>query len=217
MSGAAAIPMILQAAGGVLQGVAAKKAQLKMFDEYKKEVKRQDAYAQEALGMLHSRVGSAGVEGAEQQMEAGRNQRLADFSNALRLNLAPTNNLSLTPQDRAAFDVTTKSRAKLGSYSDWALKQAIQDIKTQQALNQVSSFAAGTSQVFPYRQYDAQHAYDWLSSFGQALGAAGGTASNFQALYGGEPQKQAPSYWLGTTIDKPAISAPISYSTSGLY
>lgn len=199
---------IAQVAGGVMQAIAARIAQEKMLKEYKKERERQKAYAGEATGVFQERLGSADVDTARSQMEEGRTARLADFAGVARNNLAPTLNLQMTPQDRAAFDVSTRSRAKFGSYSDWAMKQAIQDIRTQQELNRITSFAGGTASVFPYREYAAQHSQDWLATMGALLSSVGGSAPAFANMYGspstaGWQQQQdnarmnAPSFYEG--------------------
>lgn len=201
MAGAAAYGAIAQVAGGVMQAIAARIAQEKMLKEYKKELERQKAYAGEATGVFQDRLTTAGEPAAQQQMEEGRQTRLADFANVARLNLAPTKNLTMTPQDRAAFDVSTRSRAKFGSYSDWAVKQAIQDIRTQQELNRVINFAGGTSSVFPYKEYAAQHSQDWLATMGQLVSSIGGSAPAFAQMYGGATtaggNQRPPGYYEG--------------------
>ena len=177
-----------------------------MFKEYKAERGRQKAYAEEATGVFGERLGGATADVAGSQMETGAKQRLAEFANIAKLRLAPTNNLVMTPQDKASFETTTKSRAKLGSYSDWALKQAIQDIRTQQELNRITSFAGGTAQVFPFKSYDAQHEYDWLANLGAAIQGSSGAVEGFYGAphQGSVPQTSqgsgasgAPSYYEG--------------------
>ena len=203
--GAMAYGAIAQVAGGVMQAIAARVAQEKMLKEYKKELDRQRAYATEAKGVHDERLGTATVGTAQEQMEVGRQQRLSDFAGVAKQNLAPTLNLQMTPQDRATFDVSTRNRAKFGSYSDWALKQAIQDIRTQQELNRVISFAGGTASVFPYREYKAQHSQDWLSTMGALLSSVGGSAPAFASMYGGATQagQKVPGYYEGD-VNSPA-------------
>lgn len=183
------VGMITGFVGGVMQSIAARKAQEKMFKEYEKERARQEAFAGQATGVFKGRLGTADVETAKAQMQAGAQKRLADFSAIAQQNLAPTAMLALTPQDRAALAATTKSRARLGSYSDWALQQAIQDIRTQQDINRVVQEAGGQASIFPYRQYSAEHSYDWLSNLGQLISSAGGAAGTFANM------RQAPQYY----------------------
>jgi len=168
--------------GGAIKAAAAAMAQQKAFEEFQAEQARQTGYANEAGGQWRTSLQGATADTARQQMEAGRQQRLMNFANVAQVQLQPGGSHAMTMQDNAKLGAMSKSRARLGSYSDWALEQTLRDIKTQQELNRITSFAGGTAGVFPYKEDAALHAYDWLALIGnsiQQVGGAGGDTMDY--------------------------------------
>lgn len=182
--------MYANIAGGELQGWAALLDKWAMKDAYDAEMRRQAAYRQQAGQVFNQRGGTADLGTAQQQMAQGAALRNQRYNQILQAPLAvsthgqPSGNPA---REAATAKLQGANRARLGAYSDWALQQAIQNIQTQHALNQIENFAGGTASVFPYRMYDAQHSWDTLSEIGQAISSLGGGSTDYSKYNQGTP------------------------------
>src|SRR5206468_2038209 len=107
-------------------------------------------------------------------------------------------------------------RSKVGSVNDWQLDQMINRIRTQQDLDKISNFARGTSQIFPYRMYEAQHSMDELAFWGNLISSIGGGGGNMMSTFGGggppTTMYQAPQGYPGgvSQISAPSYDAYLS-------
>lgn len=131
--------------------------------------------------------------GQIQQGAANRRQAYSDIANVPLGGGFSAQSHYNPGADNAYLGLVGDARARLGGYSDWALQQSINNLRNQQALNQVSSFAGGQAKnVFPLQMYAAQHANDALAAVGQAISSIGGAAGNYAQLYDSGPS--TPSY-----------------------
>lgn len=213
--------------GGELQGWAALLDKWAMQKAYQNEAYKQNEYAAQAGNVLYGVPGEAtkvggtgtlvapgGLKGAipESTVEnaralmgqgaAGRRQAYSDIGKVpLGSGFSPMSGFNPSASD-AYLGLVGNARANLGGYSDWAVQQAINNLRNQQRLNQITSFAGGQAKnVFPLQMYAAQHDQDALAAIGQAISSVGGAAANFANLYAAQPQgSNAPTYYpMGTS------------------
>lgn len=168
--------------GGIMQAIAASQAQKAMTAAYQRELQKQQGYSNQAYNTFEGGLQPRGVEQARQDIAQGSQQRQALYQN---VNQTPFGLYGgPTQTDRSNYALQGKLRGNLGGYSDWALNQAIRNIRTQDQLNQISNFAHGTATTFPYRLNDAQHSADELAFWGTLIAGLGGGAQNYQQLFG---------------------------------
>lgn len=174
-----------QMVGGIMQSIAASQAAKAMQEQYKQELMRQRRYGQQSSAEFIPSLTSHGAETAQTQMAQGQQERMKSYSDmnngSFAIGTAP-----IGAADKSYLNLTGASRAKLGSYGDWQLEQAINNIRTNEALNRVSNFAGGAAQVFPYRMYDAQHSADELAFWGGLISSIGGGGGSMASSFGGK-------------------------------
>lgn len=152
-------------------------AKQQMFDAYRQELAKQAQYAQMAQGPMQQRIAEAGVGTAQQQMQQGYGQRLADYGKATATPM-DTQGLKVpglnARRNEAAVQLAGQQRAKLGSYGDWIQQQMLASSELQRQLNQATNFAGGWAQnVYPMQMYAAQHAGDPYQMAAAGLGMLG--------------------------------------------
>lgn len=199
--------------GGELQGWAALLDKWAMQKAYQAEAHKQNEYAAQAGDVLYgtparaTQVGGTGnlidlsktpgsiaqasPASAQAMMQQGAGARRQAYSDIGKVPLgsgfSPMSNFNPSASD-AYLGLVGDARAKLGGYSDWAVQQAINNLRNQQRLNQITSFAGGQAKnVFPLQMYAAQHDQDALAAIGQAISSVGGAAGNFAQLYASNP------------------------------
>lgn len=182
--------------GGLIQAIAAARAQREMFKEFEDEQGRQQKYQGEAFDIFQPAVRERGVERAREQIQTGAEGRKKAFSNIGQVELAGD---KLGGRDLLNFDLLAQNRAQLGGYSDWALDQMISNLRAQDKLNRISNFSAGTARVFPYRMQDAEHSQDQLAAIGGLISSIGGSAPAWGQMFKRAPQatNQSTLYGLG--------------------
>lgn len=184
--------MAASAAGGAIQSIAAQMAREKMANTFQNEIQRQQRYRNQAFGDLQTALPKQGVEQARQDLTEGadrRNQAYADIGQTqLGLGAQPD------AREQVLAGLLGNNRAQLGAYSDWALANAVRQIRLQDKLNKISNFSAGDAQVFPARMQDAQHSYDQLAFWGQMLSSLGGAAGSFGAMNQAPPPTSTTGY-----------------------
>jgi hypothetical protein len=169
--------------GGILQSIAASQAKQAMADAYAREIQKQQGYSNQAYGgVFEPGLGARGVEQARTSIGEGSQQRQAAYQNINQTPLSLSGGQTLA--DRNNYAMQGKLRGNLGGYSDWALDQAIRNIRAQDELNKISNYAHGTATTFPYRMYDAQHSADELAFWGTMISGLGGGAQNYAQLFG---------------------------------
>lgn len=183
--------------GGVIQSVAATKAQKEMFKEFKREQDRQSKFQQRATKNFNPALQQMGVETARQQMAAGQTNREEMYNNLVVPNVVGVANPD--PQTAAYLQGLGHNRAVLGSYGDWQLEQAINNIRTNEILNKISNFAGGSAQVFPYRMYQAQHSGDELAFWGKLISSIGGSGGSWMDTSSPQGQYFGPGQGGGGT------------------
>ncbi len=214
MSTGAGVSAATNIVGGEIQGWAALLDKWAMQKKFQQEAAAQAAYRQQGLNVLEDHhdplygtplgiregVSGAMLPGAISQSSAGAMQRGVAEGAAMRNqaygNIAKvplgTGFSQQSKYNPGADDAYTRmiggARANLGGYSDWAIQQSINNLRNQQALNQISNFAGGQSRnVFPLQMYSAQHSHDDMAAIGQAISSIGGAAGNYMQLYGQQP------------------------------
>jgi hypothetical protein len=163
--------------GGLLQSVAASMAKRAQEQEFSREIQRQQRLRNEAFGTFQPSLQTRGVETARSQIAEGAQKREAFYDKVgqTRLGLGE----GPTKRDKGLYDLLGRTRANLQGYSDWALDQLISNIRTQDELNRIASFASGEAGVFPFRMEEAGHAGDELAFWGALISSLGGGASSF--------------------------------------
>ena len=194
MSAAMGAGMAANFLGAVMQAIAASQAAKEMDRVYTDYTHRNNRYTKQAQqtyeGSLPARERSA----ADAEIAQGAAGRQATYDRMAATPMSMTPGQGPTSLDKASAGMVGANRAALGGYSDWAINQAIRDLRTQQQLNQISNFAGGMANVMPYELDDAKNSWNELAFHGQMLQSLGGAASNFGSLYGGNsPMSSAPS------------------------
>jgi len=189
--------MVTSAVGGELQAWAAVLEKHAMFKEFQKEMARQQEYRDRGAKIFQGILGQNTPATAEATMKTGRATREKSYEDVgnVPLSVAPTTSAATTSpgarRDKATMQMRGQARARLGAYSDWQLKQTLDNIQNQEALQQLSSFAGGTAGVFPYKMYEAQHSLDTLAMTGAAISSLGGGAANY-GQFSQQPDQQGP-------------------------
>jgi hypothetical protein len=173
-----------------------------MQKQYQQEADIQAGYRNQALGPqgpIQTGIRQSSPEAMTAGVDAGaalRNKAYGDIAK-VPLGSGFSRQSEYNPSaDDAYLGLVGKARANLGGYSDWAVQQSINNLRNQQALNQIISFAGGQAKnVYPLKVYEAQHANDAMAAIGQAISSIGGAAGNYAQLYGQQPT--APSYQSG--------------------
>lgn len=187
--------------GGELQGWAAVLARQNMFDEFQRQQRQQQAFGDMGEGIFRESLGNYGAGAAERDLAQGKADRMKSYRDVEDTPLgfnAPGQKGFAT--DTGYGRLLGSNRAGLGSYSDFALKQALASNNTQRLLNQLASSAGGSASIYPYYMYGAQHSMDDLAAIGAAISSIGGGAANYAQIYGQGPQ-QAPAGQVGLGID----------------
>lgn len=171
--------------GGTMQAIAASQAAKAMGKATQRELQRQRGYSNEALSTYDQFLPSQGAESAMESVQKGADTRKALDKFLLSLQMGPNGQGAMQGRDLSQLRLRGNARATLGGYSDWALDRLLKQIRTQNDLNKISNFAAGTASIFPYRMYDAQHSQDELAFWGQLIQSVGGGGGSFGSAFGG--------------------------------
>lgn len=195
MSGAAGYGMIAGAAGGFMQAIAARLAQMKMDQVYQQELDRQAKLRNQAYSIWGPATEYRGVENYNRQLAEGAANREMNYQQieSRPLSFQNTYKQGANAVDQAAYNMMGQRRAALGAYNDAQLMQQINAIRTQNELNKISNFSQGWARVFPLNMYDAQHSQDALQAIGGIVGSLGGAGANFAQL-NAMPQTQQASW-----------------------
>jgi len=220
MGTAAAVGAGANIVGGELQGWASVLDQIKMGQAYRSELAKQQAYQQQALGLFNQQPGKSSAEGMSASMAQAAKDRMGQYGQvaSVPLGVGPTTEYGKQGYNPGAADAYTSMmgglRAKDLAYGDYQVQQAIDNMRTQRQLDQISNFAGGQSRnVFPLQMYKAQHTMDWMSQLGQAISSIGGAAANY-AQYAQTPQQQYGANPSGGPLYGPGLSG-YSYAPAG--
>lgn len=200
--------MAMGVAGQLMQLAAAVGANKAMGNTYQDQLTKQGAYRNQATRGLDSQIAGSTAEVAGKQMAQGATDRQAAYAKADSSPLSvptSTSTSSGDSRDQAYAASVGANRSKLGGYSDWALKQAIQNINAQRMLGQVENFAKGSAGVFPYQMYDAEHSQDTLKTGGQLLAGIGGSMGGMGGGGGGTSMPTAPAQMVNAGGNAPAF------------
>jgi hypothetical protein len=182
----------MQMAGSVLQSIAALSDAIQMREEFQKEAARQGDFRTQALGEVDNRTKIAGIDQTQRDLATGAAGRKQAYSASNTTPLAfgaHNQGVASAGRDAAYADYLGGTRANLGAYNDWAMQNAIRNLNTQRKMGEIENFAGGTARVFPYKMYEAQHAFDDLTAIGQGLSSAGGSGFGGQGLVDQAPQQ----------------------------
>jgi len=183
-----------QLVGGIMQMIAAKQAQGEMGDALQRELRAQQVFRNQALGVFQPHLQTRGVETARTQIEEGSQKRQQEYGRVGETKFGTGQNDKGSSRGQAQMQMRGQARGQLGGYSDWQLRQMIDNIRAQDELNRISNFAGGQANIFPYKMQDAQHSADDLAAMGGLIASLGGGAANMAQIYGGAPnvQRQQP-------------------------
>lgn len=167
---------VMKMIGGTIQAVAAYKTQQEMFDEYKKELKRQGALQNEAFGTWQ--------QGMQQYERGAVEQRLGEASQMRQQTYQDMYEKPLVvgdEQNKATGLIAQQSgegRANIGKYGDWWHGQGIESAYTGMDLAHIANTSRGWAGVFPMRMYQAQHSQDALNFWGEVFNTMGSMGDN---------------------------------------
>jgi hypothetical protein len=187
MSAAMGVGMGAQLVGGIMQMIAAKQAQGEMGDELKREMRQQQGFRNQALGVFQPHLQTRGVETARTQIAEGSQKRQQEYGRVGQTKLGVGQNDGGSARGQAQLQMRGQARGQLDGYSAWQLQQMITNIRAQDELNRISNFAGGQANIFPYKMQDAQHSADDLAAMGGLVASLGGGAANMAQVYGGAP------------------------------
>ena len=176
-----------QLVGGIMQMIAAKRAQGEMGDALEREMRAQQDFRNQALGTFQPHLKTRGVETARTQIAEGSQKRQQEYGRIGQTQFGIGDKQG--GRGQAQMQMRGQARGQLGGYSDWQLQQMIANIRAQDELNRISNFAGGQAQIFPYKMQDAQHSSDDLAAMGGLIASLGGGAANMAQIYG-RPQVQ---------------------------
>lgn len=164
------------ALGNFLQMAAAMQAQRNMDQQYRAEMERQGNLTTTARAALRPEIASYNIGNVEDQIATSAHNRMGAYDTAMGVpstQAGPGMSSSYNTLADQYGKIGAQSRANLGGYSDWQLNNQINQIKTQNALNQAANYAQGFASVFPYQMYDAAHSQDKLAAMGKWVGNLG--------------------------------------------
>lgn len=182
------VGMAANVVGGELQGWASVLERQAIQDELDRELQQQQVFRGQGQDIFQGALSGYGAGAANQQLAQGKANRIKAYRGVEDVPLG----FSAPGQKGFATDtgygrLLGSNRAGLGSYSDFALNQALASNNRQRLLNQLASSAGGNAGLYPYYQYQAQHSMDDLAMIGAAISSIGGGAANY-AQYAQGPQ-----------------------------
>jgi hypothetical protein len=182
--------------GSELQGWAALEAKNAMQRSIQQEAARQESFRQQAAGAFTPYLNTAGSEFANTALGQGAANRMQAYGNVGQAQLGLQGAYAPAPsaRDLASVQAYGAPRAALGAYGDWSTQQGLGLQNSQNAINQISSFAKGDAGVFPYGLSAAQHSWDKMAAIGQAIQSMGGAAANFEQYNQIAQPQQQPLY-----------------------
>ena len=205
-------------AGGVIQSVAASQAAAAMKAALEKELQNQEHYRNQSYNIFQPALQYNSAENANQLINQGAADRQAYYQKVGQTPLALKSGDGSNVRSKAQYALSGQNRANLGGYSDWALHQLINHIRSQDEMNKISNFAAGDAGVFPYKLQKAQHSQDELAAFGNMISSLGGSASAAGSYFQGPPsQPQQQNYGQFQTYGMPGNSVAGGYDIQPTY
>jgi len=175
--------------GGQLQGWASLLDKWSMEDAFNEEIARQARFQKQAAGAVAGQLGGptgVGSQGAQAQLGQAFQDRTKAYGAVDAVPLS-VKDKGMSPRDAARSALMGRQRANLMKYGDWQFGQKMGNLKTGRQLDQITNFAGGESRVFPYRMYDAQHAWDVLAEIGSSISAASSGAAGVKSAFGSGP------------------------------
>lgn len=165
----------------------ARKSQQEMEQAAGAEIKRQKRYQQEATAAQQQSFQQSTPFVGEQQIEAGRQAALENYS---RLNALPLSGAQAPFGQTEGSRVVTEgqnrlsnaARASLTGYNQWQLDQAIKNIRAQQALGIIGSNANQSTTLLPLELQSAQQAGAGTQALGGLISSLGGLAGSYAAM-----------------------------------
>ena len=180
------VGMIASVVGNELQGWSALLDKWRMQQVYQQQATEQQGFRNKALGLMNPQASSA--QAMMQGVGQGAKARESEYGRLNTIPLAVKMPGGATAGPDAAYtNLTGGLRAKVGGYSDWAVQQSINNLRTQQMLNDITQQAGGAASIFPLQMYSAQHSHDVMSAIGQAISSLGGGAANFASTLSSNP------------------------------
>lgn len=166
---------VLGLLGGATQGTGQYLAGRKQRKVSQQENARQLQNAERAQQISNQNISAHGASAANSALAAGQQQRkqLMQELQGQQLfspSVAPQMNVNARLRNAQQLN----SRAALGSYNDWALRQTIQSILAQNELNKLYDQAVGDMALYDTRMDEAGSSYGALQGMGSGLSLAGG-------------------------------------------
>jgi hypothetical protein len=161
--------------GTGMQMAGARKSAQAQDDAYAQQLTTQQGHKQEGAQLFNQTLNKSNLAAAGGAIQEGTGQRLADYNSPVTLSgarvEAPGGASTTSKQNQITVEQQKQARAKLGGYGDWLFNNAIMQGRSQQGMNQVSSFAGGDARLFPLMLQDAGRKGDNLSGLGALLSA----------------------------------------------
>jgi hypothetical protein len=184
-------------AGGIMQSIAAAQAQQAMYDEYKKELKRQGVYQQQSYDAFGKNTTQSGAANTKAEMGAATQKRESQYAGAAEKPLGIYGTPSVgtdSARDAAAVADAGARRAALGSYGDAGFSREMGNIGTGRELGRIGNFSEGENRLYPYRMYDAQNTLWQLALAGKLLSSIGNLSGDISSVYKGYAAPSQPGF-----------------------
>lgn len=166
--------------GGILQAVAAKEAQKRMYQTYLSQLTKQRGFQGQMFGDFSSQApGIYSVEAANNTLGQGGQDRQLRYQQ-IQDNPALVGAALPTQQAQTANNMASNRSATYAAYGDLAPTQSIRESKLGDLLKRTGFRSQGAAQVFPLQMQHSQHSMDWLTLLGQMISSIGGAAGNYQ-------------------------------------
>lgn len=165
--------------GGIIQALAAKKAQEQMYRTYTSQLKKQRGFQNEMFTNFGQQAPAIySVEAAKNTLGQGQDVRQQEYQK-IQNNPALIGAALPTGQAKAAGDMASQRSAGYAAYSDLGPKQSLGESVLGDTLRRTGFRSQGAAQVFPLQMQHAQHSMDWLSMIGMLISSIGSGAQNW--------------------------------------
>lgn len=175
-----ALPLLLiagaaaKAAGPVLSTIGANQSNKAVAKVTKREIENQDYYTLKGLKAFEQTLPGLGAEQANADLAASEANTLNAYNDIDKIQIGQQQN---TPLSSITSDLNDPLRARLRSYNDWQLQDAVKKITLQNRLRKLQDFSQGDARIFQSKVDAASTKGDALDFWGKVIGALGSGAS----------------------------------------
>lgn len=174
----------LQAAGAIIQAVAAQKASENMEKELRRKRESSAAVAKRAMDSWKELVSGSGYAQSQLDLERNAAERVAVNDSMAGMSFQGGETPIGDRRDAQVARQRGTMVARVNAYDDTMLDKAIRELRAQEKLTKIENFETGSLQVYPYQIYDAQHSADKMAKAGKMVSSAGKMMSSYSSMGG---------------------------------